>query len=93
VLLVTDLTEWLFLDTWDLAFIGDCESGDPRSDLPLETEYCSIFFWVKIGISCSPLADFTSSGVSQMKIAPSAPTETMNCWFGEKAIFNINYFL
>jgi hypothetical protein len=42
--------------------------------------------WSASGMSLSALEANTDLGMCQMKIAPSVPAVTMNCWLGEMAI-------
>ena len=42
--------------------------------------------WSASGMSLSALEARTDLGMCQMKIAPSVPAVTMNCWLGEMAI-------
>ena len=45
-----------------------------------------VHYWDLLsGMSESALALSTSAGIVQMKIPPSVPVETINCWFGAMA--------
>jgi hypothetical protein len=48
-----------------------------------------IQFWLaaRSGMSLSALEARTDLGMCQMKMAPSVPAVTMNCWLGEIAIY------
>lgn len=48
-----------------------------------------VFSFDAVGFSFYGSASWTSRGVSQMKIAPSSPTDTIYFWFGENNILVI----